>query len=100
MHANLILKQLKGTIIDLLVSHGFTVDAKESIFRSASRTDKCVSSLGSVVAFNTDKSINNILQELNANSKEVLFYGVKEVESDFLSTICKTKNLSILSKKQ
>ena len=85
------LKTVEGAIIDLLVSHGFIQDTKESIFRSASRTDKGVSSLGSVVAFNTDKSINNILQELNINSKEVLFYGVKEVDPDFYPRYAKQR---------
>jgi tRNA pseudouridine38-40 synthase len=45
------LKTVEGKIIDLLTSHDFIEDAKESMFRSASRTDKEVSSLGSVVAF-------------------------------------------------
>ena len=85
------LKTVEGTIIDLLVSHDFIQDAKESMFRSASRTDKGVSSLGSVVAFNTDKPINNILQELNIDSKEVLFYGFKEVEPDFYPRYAKQR---------
>jgi tRNA pseudouridine38-40 synthase len=85
------LKTVEGAIIDLLASHGFIQDTKESIFRSASRTDKGVSSLGSVVAFNTDKLINNILQELNITSKEVLFYGVKEVDPDFYPRYAKQR---------
>ena len=85
------LKTVEGTIIDLLTGYGFIQNVKESMFRSASRTDKGVSSLGSVVAFNTEKSINNILQELNANSKEVLFYGIKEVEPDFYPRYAKQR---------
>jgi len=85
------LKTVEGEIIKALIKKGFIEDTQEACFRSASRTDKDVSSLGNVVAFNTNKSINNILQELNIKPKEVLFYGIKEVEPDFYPRYAKQR---------
>ena len=50
------LKTVEENILNILVENGFIKDPKESHFRSASRTDKGVSALGNVIAFNTDSS--------------------------------------------
>ena len=59
------LKTVEGELLKALVKHGFIEDIKESIFRSASRTDKDVSALCNVVGFNTDASKKRILEILS-----------------------------------
>jgi tRNA pseudouridine38-40 synthase len=77
------LKTVEGDIIDILVENGFIKDPKESHFRSASRTDKGVSALGNVIAFDIYSINKNIIKKLNSELKDIIFYGMKEVESDF-----------------
>jgi len=77
------LKTIEGDLIKKLVEHGIIQDTNESSFRSASRTDKGVSALGNVVAFNTDNSKKSILQTFTDDFSSILFYGIKEVEPEF-----------------
>jgi len=77
------IKTIEGKIIKALIEHGFIGDTKESCFRSASRTDKGVSALCNVIAFNTDASKKHILQKLSNEFTDVVVYGIKDVESDF-----------------
>jgi tRNA pseudouridine38-40 synthase len=77
------LKTVEGELIKSLVKYGFIEDTKESFFRSASRTDKNVSALGNVVAFNTDSSKKRILDDLFNEFSSILFYGIKNVVADF-----------------
>ena len=58
------LQTIEGELIKTLIQHGFIKDTKQSHFRSASRTDKGVSALGNVIAFNTDCTKNIIIEEL------------------------------------
>lgn len=77
------LKTVEGELIKSLVKYGFIEDTKESFFRSASRTDKDVSALGNVVAFNTDSSKKRILDDLFNEFSSILFYGIKDAVADF-----------------
>ena len=77
------LKTIEGEIIKSLVKHGFIEDTEESYFRSASRTDKGVSALCNVIAFNTDVSKKRILEKLSKEFSSIMIYGIKDVESDF-----------------
>jgi len=77
------LKTVEGELIKLLVKHGFIEDAKESFFRSASRTDKDVSALCNVVGFNTDASKKRILENLSDEFTSIIVYGIKEADPDF-----------------
>lgn len=77
------LKTVEGEIIKSLVKHGFIEDTKESYFRSASRTDRGVSALSNIIAFNTDVSKKHILQGLSNEFTSIIFYGIKDVEPDF-----------------
>jgi tRNA pseudouridine38-40 synthase len=77
------LKTVEGELIKSLVKYGFIEDTKESFFRSASRTDKDVSAIGNVVAFNTDSSKKRILDDLSNEFSSILVYGIKDVEPDF-----------------
>ena len=74
------LKTDEGTIIKNLMKLGFIKNIEESFFRSASRTDKGVSAICNVFAFNTDVFIKNRLQVLSNKFKDIIIYGIKVVE--------------------
>jgi len=77
------LKTVEGELINSLIKQGFIKDAKTSLFRSASRTDKNVSALCNVVAFNTNTPQDQILKALSGSSSSIIAYGRKEVEPTF-----------------
>ena len=56
---------------------------EEARFRAASRTDRGVSALGNVVAFNTSFEKRQLLQALNSQSDSVFFLGVAKVPASF-----------------
>jgi tRNA pseudouridine38-40 synthase len=72
------LRTVEGEIIKKLVEKGIIKSPKESYFRSASRTDKGVSALGNVIAFNTQYEEDILLDE-----EDILFYGIKRVDYRF-----------------
>ncbi len=74
---------VEGEVIKALIKHGIIEDTSESFFRSAGRTDKGVSALCNIIAFNTDASKKSILQDLSNEFTNIVFYGAKEVEVDF-----------------
>lgn len=77
------LKTVEGDMIKTLIRHSFVEDIRESFFRSASRTDKGVSALSNVIAFNTDSSKERVFQKLKNDLNDISVYGVKDVEPDF-----------------
>ena len=85
------LKTVEGDIVDSLFNNGFIKDPKKSVFRSASRTDKGVSALGNVVAFNTDVSKKQIIKDLFNENPSIIFYGIKEVNQDFYPIYAKLR---------
>jgi len=85
------MKTVEGEIINLLIQHNLIKDSKESKFRSASRTDRNVSALGNVVAFNTQSQKKHVFQELKKSSNDILFYGIKEVEPEFYPRYAKLR---------
>jgi tRNA pseudouridine38-40 synthase len=56
---------------------------KESRFRAASRTDRGVSALCNVIAFDTGFKRDRLLQALNAASEKIYFYAYAEVGLEF-----------------
>ena len=77
------LKTVEGTIIKNLMKLGYIKNIKESFFRSASRTDKGVSAICNVIAFNTDYLIKNRLKFLSNEFEDIIIYGFKVVGHDF-----------------
>ena len=77
------LKTVEGEIISSLIKHDIIEDTKESHFCSASRTDKGVSALCNVIAFNTNSSKKCILRKLQTDLTGVVVYGIKNVEENF-----------------
>lgn len=74
---------VEDEIIDCLRRVKAIEGADQSRFRSASRTDRGVSALGNVVAFNTDFQKSRLLRAMNSSSDRVFFYGVAEVPISF-----------------
>jgi len=85
------MKTVEGEIINLLVKNNLIKDPKESKFRSASRTDRDVSALGNVIAFNTSLQKKYVFQVLKKSSNDILFYGIKEVEPEFYPRYAKLR---------
>ncbi len=72
---------IEGEIISQLKAHNIITDPKTAHLRSASRTDKGVSSLGNVLAFNTSDPERINLQDLNKDLNDI-FFTAKHVASD------------------
>lgn len=85
------LKTVEGEIIKAIINNGFIEDTTESCFRSASRTDKGVSALGNVVAFNTHSSTDYIIRMLENDLTDIYVYGINEVDIDFFPRYAKQR---------
>ncbi|NYT11686.1 MAG: tRNA pseudouridine(38-40) synthase TruA [Methanomassiliicoccales archaeon] len=55
----------------------------QSRFKAASRTDRGVSALGNVVAFDTDFDEKQLIRALNGVSSDVYYYGLAKVPTSF-----------------
>ena len=84
------LKTVEGRIIDILIDKKFITSPTNNHFRYASRTDKGVSAFGNVIAFNTDKNVNNLFDEINFD-EDIFFYGFKQVDEDFFPRYAKKR---------
>lgn len=76
------LKTVEGEIIQRMKETHIIRNIEESRFQSASRTDKGVSAVGNVIAFNTDFREHNILGALNG-MQDIWFYALTDVANDF-----------------
>ena len=86
------LRTVEDELIKALVKNGLIEDTKESVFRSASRTDKHVSSFGNVISFNTNESKKNILHCFSDEFEDIVVYGINDAESDFNPRHAKYRN--------
>lgn len=73
---------IEQTLLDTLKKQKILTDAKTSCFRTASRTDRGVSALGNVSAFDTIVPADEILTRLNRMA-DMYLYGAAEVASHF-----------------
>jgi tRNA pseudouridine38-40 synthase len=76
-------RTIEQVLLDLLIERGAFDDAQRSCFRTASRTDRGVSALGNVCAFDTTCSKETVFQRLTGVVSDVFIYGVQEVEPGF-----------------
>jgi tRNA pseudouridine38-40 synthase len=76
-------RTVESELISALVKIGAIESADASRFRVASRTDRGVSALGNVVAFETDFPREALLRAINSAVEDVYVYGVAEVPSSF-----------------
>jgi tRNA pseudouridine38-40 synthase len=76
-------RTVEQALLDLLIERKIVGDAQASCFRTASRTDRGVSALGNVCAFDTACSKERILSLLTEDLSDVFIYGVQSVEPGF-----------------
>lgn len=76
-------RTIEGELIQLLKKQGVMNDAKDACFRTASRTDRGVSALGNVCAFDTMVAAPAILSEVSDESSEIFIYGIQQVDAGF-----------------
>ena len=74
---------IEQALLDLLIKRKILDDAKTSCFRTASRTDRGVSALGNVCAFDTACSKKKIYRLLTNETSDIFIYGVQSVEPGF-----------------
>lgn len=76
-------RTVEGDIINALRKINAIESPRAACFQSASRTDRGVSALCNVVAFNTELKKQNIVPAVNAHVKDIWLYGIKEVDEWF-----------------
>jgi len=76
-------RTVEQTVLDVLLHHQVLTDVRSSCFRTASRTDKGVSALGNVCAFDTSYPAGELLHLLSNHVPEIFIYGACEVSSGF-----------------
>lgn len=74
---------VEGEVIRSLCKIEAIESPTQSRFKTASRTDRGVSALGNVVAFDTSFDLSKMIQALNAASDEVHFYALARVPTSF-----------------
>ena len=77
------LRTVEGELIKGLIKNGIIEDTNESRFRSASRTDRGVSAICNVVAFDSNYSKLSILEKLSDEFTDIIVYAIKNVNHDF-----------------
>jgi tRNA pseudouridine38-40 synthase len=76
-------RTIEQALLNLLITQRILVDAKTSHFRTASRTDRGVSALSNVCAFDTISSKKTILNLLTMRISDIFIYGVQLVDPGF-----------------
>jgi tRNA pseudouridine38-40 synthase len=76
-------RTVEQVLLDVLMKQGILDDARTSCFRTASRTDRGVSALGNVCAFDTARPNDEMFAQLTEDSSEMFIYGVQEVAAGF-----------------
>jgi tRNA pseudouridine38-40 synthase len=76
-------RTVEGECLLALRSAKIMQDPKEAFFRSASRTDRGVSALGNVIAFNTAFQPDDVVGAFNDRARDVWAWAVAEVPDSF-----------------
>lgn len=77
------LPTVEGEIIKTLKEINAIKNETSSRFKAASRTDRGVSALGNVFAFDTEFRKSELLRAMNSVAKNLYFYAVAETSIDF-----------------
>jgi tRNA pseudouridine38-40 synthase len=77
------MRTVEEAIIDAAKASGIIGDVKEARLISASRTDRGVSAIGNVMAFDTDSRRGHIVPNLNSKMNGVWCWGIADVPEDF-----------------
>jgi len=92
-------RTVEQALLDMLIESKILVDANSSCFRTASRTDRGVSALGNVCAFDTDCSKEKIFTRLPKDISDVYIYGVQLVQPGFYPRFAKRREYRYYLKK-
>lgn len=76
-------RTIEQALLDMLIEQRIFQDTKMSCFRTASRTDKGVSALGNVCAFDTMLSRAEIFSNLSKEVSDIFIFGIQSVPADF-----------------
>jgi tRNA pseudouridine38-40 synthase len=76
-------RTIEQALLVLLIDREILEDAKTSCFRTASRTDRGVSALGNVCAFDSACSKEKIFGQVITETSDIFIYGVQSVEPSF-----------------
>ncbi len=76
-------RTVEGECLRALRSAAILRDTRESFFRSASRTDRGVSAVGNVIAFNASFSPEAVVGAFNDRARDVWAWAVASVPNDF-----------------
>lgn len=77
-------RTVEGECINALAKAGIIGDPREAFFRTASRTDRGVSAVGNVIAFNTTYRLRAAIGAFNDRAKDVWAWAGLTVPSGFL----------------
>lgn len=76
------IETVEKRIINILKKHEIINELENSNLRYASRTDRQVSAIANVIAFDTN-NYDNILDIIHEDYEDIVFYGIKLVDDDF-----------------
>jgi len=94
-------RTVEQTVLDVLIKSKVLSDPASSRFRTASRTDRGVSALGNVCAFDTDSPKDKIFKLRKKDiSSEILLYGIQVVEPWFYPRHAKRREYRYYLKKE
>lgn len=83
---------VEQTLLEMLSESKVVRDPRSSRFRTASRTDRGVSALGNVCAFDRDAPQESIVKILEiGRSCDILLYGIKYVDPEFYPRHAKSR---------
>jgi tRNA pseudouridine38-40 synthase len=74
---------VEEAIIQAAKDSGIIENVKTARLISASRTDRGVSAIGNVIAFDTDYKRDNIIPNINSNLENIWCWGIADVPEDF-----------------
>lgn len=83
---------IEGNIIDVLLKIKAFHSLQEAVFRVASRTDKGVSCLGNVIAFNSRINPNELMDQVNPQVTDIVLFASAEVADDFYPRYAKMRS--------
>ena len=84
-------RTVESELIKALIEIGAIGSVPSSRFRFASRTDRGVSALGNVAAFDTEFSRTALLRAVNSSLEDVFVYGLAEVPMTFTPRRAKSR---------
>ncbi|MBN1280426.1 MAG: tRNA pseudouridine(38-40) synthase TruA [Candidatus Thermoplasmatota archaeon] len=82
---------VEEALLHTLITNTLIRSAQDSCFRTASRTDRGVSALGNVCAFDTTLSPEEIIRRVMDETSAVFVYGATEVPSGFYPRYAKQR---------